>query len=171
MCGSSEFREFIPASLYTRQTYQDSPTNNSWGATANAAIRTYECTCNGTCRVQMRAATILSVEGSPCTRLTSPSCAAAASSTVSRAAYDGGPCRSVDLSEAAARDARAREDMARWYTPSAVAGLAWTRGCATRPQRRAPKQPSHAACQEPHAIAAGESNPSTRPSLSERCEW
>ena len=70
-----------------------------------------------------------------------------------------------------ARERESREDRARWYTPSAVAGLAWTRGCATRPQRRAPKQPSHAACQEPHAIAAGESNPSTRPSLSERCEW
>eukprot|EP00964_Phaeocystis_antarctica_P149601 scaffold116780_cov63-Phaeocystis_antarctica.AAC.1 len=44
---------------------------------------------------------------------------ASSSSTASRAAYAGGPCRSVDLSEAAARDARAKEDMARWYTPSA----------------------------------------------------
>ena len=69
---SSEFRVY---SSLTRQTDQDSPISHSWGATANAAIRTYECTCNGTCRC---AATILPVEGSPCIRLTSPSYAAAA---------------------------------------------------------------------------------------------
>ena len=70
--------------------------------------------------------------------------------------------------EAAARGARAREDMARWYTPSAVAGLAWTRLRDAAAEACA-KQPSHAACQEPqrepHAIAAGESTPSTRPGL------
>lgn len=66
--------------------------------------------------------------------------------------------------EAAARGARAREDMARWYTPSAVAGLAWTRLRDAAAEACA-KQPSHAACQRPHAIAAGESTPSTRPGL------
>jgi len=39
---SSEFRVY---SSLTRQTDQYSPTSHSWGATANAAIRTYECTC------------------------------------------------------------------------------------------------------------------------------
>jgi len=66
--------------------------------------------------------------------------------------------------EAAARGARAREDMARWYTPSAVAGLAWTRLRDAAAEACA-KQPSHAACQGSHAIAAGESTPSTRPGL------
>ena len=66
--------------------------------------------------------------------------------------------------EAAARGARAREDMARWYTPSAVAALAWTRLRDAAAEACA-KQPSHAACQGPHAIAAGESTPSTRPGL------
>ena len=46
--------------------------------------------------------------------------------------------------EAAARGARAREDMARWYTPSAVAGLAWTRLRDAAAEACA-KQPSHAA--------------------------
>ena len=40
---SSEFRVY---SSLTRQTDQDSPISHSWGATANAAIRTYECTCS-----------------------------------------------------------------------------------------------------------------------------
>ena len=66
--------------------------------------------------------------------------------------------------EAAARGARAREDMARWYTPSAVAALAWTRLRDAAAEACA-KQPSHAACQGPHAMAAGESTPSTRPGL------
>lgn len=66
--------------------------------------------------------------------------------------------------EAAARGARAREDMARWYTPSAVAGLAWTRLRDAAAEACA-KQPSHVACQRPHAIAAGESTPLTRPGL------
>ena len=39
---SSEFRVY---SSLTRQTDQDSPISRSWRATANAAIRTYECTC------------------------------------------------------------------------------------------------------------------------------
>jgi len=66
--------------------------------------------------------------------------------------------------EAAARGARAREDMARWYTPSAVAGLAWERLRDAAVEACA-KRPSHAACQRPHATAVGESTQSTRPGL------
>ena len=60
---------------------------------------------------------------------------------------------------AAARGARAREDMVRWYTPSAVAEIAWARLRDAATEACA-KQPSHDACEKRQAT--GES---TRPGL------